>query len=181
VVEANGFTRKDFTEFFFMNYWILENVSMIGFTDLIVKRNIEIGKLQKPSLIFRKIYEKITSPSENKYVLAMKNLNDQMYDLMAGNRKEIVDYKEFNLPFTNDSVDFTYIYRACVYVFEKEYIDFLCEVGEELGLDVPENIIAQFLESLNKYKDSISPKYDKIYQINNYYKNFINERYSEIS
>jgi hypothetical protein len=65
-----------------MNHWILENVSMIDFTDKIVKHNIAIGKLEKPSLIFRKIYENITLPSTNKYVLAMQDLNSQMYDLM---------------------------------------------------------------------------------------------------
>ena len=179
VVEANGFTRKDFTEFFFMNYWILENVSLIRFTDSIVKHNIENGRLEKPSLIFRKIYEKIVSPSENKYVMAMNNLNEQMYDLMAGNRKEVVDYKQFNLPFTDVSVDFSYIYKSCVYVFEKDYIEFLCSVGQELNLEIPEDIINQFTESLNKYRESISPKYDKSYQIRTYYENFINERYRE--
>jgi radical SAM superfamily enzyme YgiQ (UPF0313 family) len=181
VVEANGFTRKDFTEFFFMNYWILENVSMIGFTDLIVKHNIENGKLKTPSLIFRKIYEKIVSPSTNNYVLAMKNLNDQMQYLMDGNRKEVVDYKQFNLPFTDVSVDFSYIYKSCVYVFEEEYIEFLCSVGEDLGLDIPDNIVKQFKDSLNKYRDSISPKYDKTYQIRTYYENFINEKYKTVS
>jgi hypothetical protein len=177
VVEANGFTRKDFTEFFFMNYWIVDNVTEITFTDRIIKHNIDAGKLEKPSLIFRKIYEKIVSPTTNKYVEAMKNLNDQMYDLMAGNRKEIVDYREFNLPYTDVSVDFKYIYKSCIYVFEKEYIEFLCSVGEELGLEIPDDIINQFTESLNKYRESISPKYDKTYQIRTYYENFINEKY----
>ena len=177
VVEANGFTRKDFTEFFFMNYWIVDNVTEITFTDKIIKHNIDAGKLEKPSLIFRKIYEKIVSPTTNKYVEAMKNLNDQMYDLMAGNRKEIVDYREFNLPYTDVSVDFKYIYKSCIYVFEKEYIEFLCSVGEELGLEIPDDIINQFTESLNKYRESISPKYDKTYQIRTYYENFINEKY----
>ena len=181
VVEANGFTRKDFTEFFFMNYWILENISMIGFADSIVKHNIEIGKLEKPSLVFRKIYEAINSPSTNRYVLAMKNLNDQMYDLMSGNRKEIVDYKQFNLPFTDISVDFSYIYKSCVYVFEEEYVEFLCSVGREMGLEIPDDIIEQYTESLNRYRNSISPKYDKTYQIRTYYENFINERYPKNS
>jgi len=177
VVEANGFTRKDFTEFFFMNYWIVDNVTEITFTDKIIKHNIENGKLEKPSLIFRKIYEKIVSPTTNKYIMAMKNLNDQMYDLMAGNRKEIVDYREFNLPYTDVSVDFKYIYKSCIYVFEKEYVEFLCSVGEELGLEIPNDIIEQFKESLDMYRESISPKYDKTYQIRTYYENFINEKY----
>lgn len=178
VVEADGFTRKDFTEFFFMNYWIVDNVAEISFVDSIVKHNIKIGRLEKPSLIFRKIYEKIMSDSDNKYILAMQDLNSQMYDLMSGNRKEIVDYREFNLPYTNTSVDFKYIFKSCVYVFEKDYIQFLCSVGEELNLEIPDNIVDQFTEYLGKYRDTISPKYDRTYQIRTYYENFINEKYS---
>jgi hypothetical protein len=111
----------------------------------------------------------------------MKNLNDQMQYLMDGNRKEVVDYKQFNLPFTGISVDFSYIYKSCVYVFEQEYIEFLCSVSEDLGLDVPDDIIKQFKDSLDKYRDSISPKYDKTYQIRTYYENFINEKYRKVS
>ena len=181
VVEANGFTRKDFTEFFFMNYWIVDNVAEISFTDSIIKHNIKNEKLEKPSLLFKKLYEKIVSPSENKYVLAMKNLNDQMYELMSGNRKEIADYREFNLPGTTVSVDFKYIYKTCMYVFEDDYIKFLCSVGEDLRLDIPEDITKQFKDSLNKYRESISPKYDKTYQIRTYYENFINEKYNTVS
>jgi hypothetical protein len=181
VVEANGFTRKDFTEFFFMNYWIVDNVAEISFTDKILKHNIDIGKLEKPSLIFRKIYEKIISASTNKYALAMKNLNDQMYELMSGGRTEIADYREYNLPYTDVSVDFKYIYKSCIYVFEKEYIDFLCSVGEELALEIPENIVKQFTDSLDMYRESISPKYDRTYQIRTYYENFINEKYRTVT
>jgi radical SAM superfamily enzyme YgiQ (UPF0313 family) len=175
VVEADGYTRKDFTEFFFMNFWIVENVSMIDFTDAIVKHNIEIGKLKKPSLIFKKIYEDIVSPSENKYVLAMQNLNDQMYELISGNRKEIVDYKEFNLPFTDVSVDFSYIYKVCVLVFEDEYIKFLINIAKELNLEIPEDIVSQFKTKLNNYRDTFSPKYDKFYQIRTYYEQVVRE------
>jgi hypothetical protein len=175
VVEADGYTRKDFTEFFFMNHWILENVSMIDFTDKIVKHNIAIGRLEKPSLIFRKIYENINSSSENKYVLAMQDLNNQMYDLMMGNRKEIVDYKQFNLPFTDVSVEFSYIYKVCVLVFESDYINFLISVGKELNLDIPDDIVNQFKEKLDSYKNTFSPKYDKFYQIRTYYERVVGE------
>ena len=178
VVEADGFTRKDFTEFFFMNYWIVDNVAEISFVDSIVKHNIEIGRLEKPSLIFRKIYEKIMSDSDNKYILAMQDLNGQMYELMSGNRKEIVDYREFNLPHTTTSVDFKYIFKSCVYVFEEDYIKFLCSVGEELNLEIPDDIVSQFTQYLGKYRETISPKYDKTYQIRTFYENFINEKYS---
>jgi replicative DNA helicase len=62
-----------------------------------------------------------------------------------------------------------------------DYIKFLCFVGEELGLDIPENITKQFKDSLDKYRESISPKYDKSYQIRTYYENFINEKYKTVS
>lgn len=178
VVEADGFTRRDFTEFFFMNYWIVDNVAELSFVDTIVKHNIQTGRLEKPSLIFRKIYEKIMSKSDNKYILAMQNLNDQMYELMSGNRKEIVDFREFNLPFTTTSVDFKYIFKSCVYVFENDYIEFLRSVGEELNLEIPDDIVSQFAYYLSTHRETISPKYDKTYQIRTYYENFINEKYS---
>ena len=148
---------------------------MIDFTDKIVKHNIAIGRLEKPSLIFRKIYEGITSPSQNKYVLAMQDLNNQMYELMSGNRKEIVDYKQFNLPFTDVSVEFSYIYKLCVIVFQDAYVDFLINIGKELNLEIPENIVDQFKENLNNYRNTFSPKYDKFYQIRTYYERVVGE------
>ena len=97
---------------------------------------------------------------------------------MSGNRKEIVDYREFNLPHTTTSVDFKYIFKSCVYVFEEDYIKFLCSVGEELNLEIPDDIVSQFTQYLGKYRETISPKYDKTYQIRTFYENFINEKYS---
>ena len=35
VVEANGYTRKDYTEFFFMNFWILMNVEVFNLIEII--------------------------------------------------------------------------------------------------------------------------------------------------
>jgi len=105
----------------------------------------------------------------------MQNLNDQMYELISGNRKEIVDYKEFNLPFTDVSVDFSYIYKACVLVFEDDYIEFLINIAKELNLELPENIVAQFKTKLNNYRDTFSPKYDKFYQIRTYYEQVVRE------
>jgi hypothetical protein len=175
VVEADGYTRKDFTEFFFMNYWILENVNLIDFTDFVVKHNLQNGRLKKPSIIFKEIYKKIISPSKNKYVLSMQNLNDQMYELISGNRKEIVDYKEFNLPFTDVSVEFPYIYKVCVLAFEEEYIKFLVDIANELNLEVPEKFVEQFKTKLDNYRNTFSPKYDKFYQIRTYYERVIGE------
>jgi hypothetical protein len=98
-----------------------------------------------------------------------------MYDLMTGNRKEIVDYKQFNLPFTEVSVDFSYIYKVCVLVFEEDYINFLLDISKELNLEIPENIVGQFKHKLDNYRDTFSPKYDKFYQIRTYYERVIRE------
>jgi ABC-type multidrug transport system ATPase subunit len=59
--------------------------------------------------------------------------------------------------------------------------------SEKKHTEIPEsifkipNIIKQFKDSLDKYRDSISPKYDKTYQIRTYYENFINEKYRKVS
>ena len=179
VVEADGYTRKEFTEFFFMNYWILNNVELFDFADKIVKYNIENNIIDHPSLIFQKIYEKILDHGENKYAIAMRDLNDQMYDFICGKREEIVDYKEFNLPHTNISVDFNYIHKACIFAFQKDYVDFMLSVVNELDLIIPENSVELFENNLKRFRQTPSPKFDRFYQIRTFYENFINERCSE--
>ena len=181
VVEANGYTRDDFTEFFFMNYWIHENVNFIDFINDVIKHNIENKKLDKPSLVFKRIYENIVASSENKYVLSMQNLRDQINDLIMGRRKEIVDYKEFYLPYTNVAVQFAYIFKVCVLVFEEEYVDFLNEVIMELDLEVPQNLRDQFKVKLESYRQPFSPKYDRFYQIRKYYEEFVRENQIDLA
>jgi radical SAM superfamily enzyme YgiQ (UPF0313 family) len=176
VVEAGGYTRKDFTEFFFMNYWILNNVELFDFADKIVKYNIENNVIDRPSLIFQKIYEKILNHGDNEYAIAMKDLNDQMYDFICGKREEIVDYKEFNLPHTNVSVDFNYIHKACIFAFQKDYVEFMLDVIDDLGLIIPENSVELFENNLERFRQTPSPKFDKFYQIRTFYENFIHER-----
>jgi hypothetical protein len=173
VVEANGYTRKDYTEFFFMNFWILMNVEVFNLIEIIAEHNIKLKKLEKPSKIFKKIYKNILTSTDNKYALAMKNLNDQIYDFILGNRKEIVDYKQFNLPYTDISVDMEYIYKSCIFVFEKDYVNFLTNVAKELKLDVPEDVINRFKERINEQRKTSSPKYDKVYQIITFYEEFL--------
>jgi len=173
VVEANGYTRKDYTEFFFMNFWILMNVEVFNLIEIIAEHNIKLKKLEKPSKIFEKIYKNILTSTDNKYALAMKNLNDQIYDFVLGNRKEIVDYKQFNLPYTDVSVDMEYIYKSCIFVFEKDYVNFLTNVAKELNLDVPEEVINSFKERINEQRKTSSPKYDKVYQIITFYEEFL--------
>ena len=177
VVEADGYTRKDFTEFFFMNYWILNNVELFDFADKIVKYNIENNVIDRPSLIFQKVYEKILNPGDNEYAIAMKDLNDQMYNFISGKREEVVDYKEFNLPHTNISVDFSYIHKVTIFAFQKDYVRFMLSVVDELNLIIPDNSVELFENNLHKFRQTPSPKFDKFYQIRIFYENFINEKY----
>jgi hypothetical protein len=109
----------------------------------------------------------------------MKDLNDQMYDFICGNREEIVDYKEFNLPHTNVSVDFNYIHKACIFAFQKDYVEFMLEVVNDLGLIIPENSVELFENNLERFRQTPSPKFDRFYQIRTFYENFINERCSQ--
>jgi radical SAM superfamily enzyme YgiQ (UPF0313 family) len=175
VVEADGYTRKDYTEFFFMNYWILENVSLINFTNNIIKHNVDSNKLEKPSLFFRRLYEKVNEPSTNRYVLAMKQLNDEMHELVSGQRKEVIDYRLYNLPFTDVSMDFSYIFKVCVVVFQEEYTEFLISIAEDLGLEVTDDIIEQFKEQADTYRRTFSTKYDSFYKVRTFYENIIRE------
>ena len=181
VVEANGFTRKDYTEFFFMNYWIIDNVEMFGMAQKVVNHNLEIGRIDKPSVVFERIYQNIINAKDNQYALAMKNLNDQIYDLVSGNRTDITDFRQFNLPYTNVSVDFTYIFKSTIIVFEDDYIDFLINVGKELNLEIPDDLVDDFQQRIEKWKSTNSPKYDKLYQVRTFYQDFINEKRKLIS
>jgi hypothetical protein len=149
------------------------NVEVFNFIQIIAEHNIKLKKLKKPSKIFEKIYKNILSATDNKYALAMKNLNEQIYDFILGNRKEIVDYKQFNLPYTDVSVDLEYIYKSCIIVFEKDYIDFLTNVATELNLNIPEKLINSFREKIDEQRKTSSPKYDRIYQIITFYEEFL--------
>jgi hypothetical protein len=72
-------------------------------------------------------------------------------------------------------VDFSYIYKVCVLVFEDAYINFLIGISKELNLEIPEDIIEQFKNKLDSYRNTFSPKYDKFYQIRTYYERVIRE------
>ena len=108
----------------------------------------------------------------------MKNLNDQMYDFISGNRKDITDFRQFNLPYTETSVDFTYIFKSCISVFQEDYIKFLIDVGLELDLDIPDDLVDDFKQRIEKWHTTSSPKYDKLYQVRTFYQDFINEHKS---
>jgi len=177
VTKANGYTEEEYTEFFFINYWIVYNRPLFDFTKIVIDANIASGKISKPSILFRHLYEKVMSNTDNKYLLAMRNLSDQMQELVSGNRKEIVDFREYNLPHTTVSANLSYIFQSCAVVFQEDYLKFLIELAEQLNLDVPESIYTQWAERVNSLKFSTAPKYDKFYQIRIFYENFINEKY----
>lgn len=181
VTKANGYTEEEYTEFFFVNYWIVYNRPLFDFTKIVIDANIASGKISRPSILFRHLYEKVMSSTDNKYLLAMRNLSDQMQELVSGNRKEIVDFREYNLPHTNVSANLSYIFESCAVVFEKDYLKFLVEMTEQLNLDVPDSIYDQWAERVTSLKFSTAPKYDKFYQIRTFYETFINEKYSTAS
>jgi hypothetical protein len=103
----------------------------------------------------------------------MKQLNDEMYELISGQRKEVIDYRLYNLPFTNVSMDFSYIFKACVVVFEDDYTQFLTSVAEDLNLEITDDIIEQFKEQANSYRRTFSTKYDSFYKVRTFYENII--------
>jgi hypothetical protein len=179
VTKANGYTEQEYTEFFFVNYWIVYNRPIFDYVKIVIDANIASGKLSKPSMLFRKLYEKVMSETDNKYLLAMRNLSDQMQELVSGNRKEIVDFREYNLPHTNVSSNLTHIFDTCALTFKDDYLKFLVDMTEELGLDIPDYIYEQWSKKVELLKFSTAPKYDKCYQIRTFYENFINEKYNK--
>jgi len=139
--------------------------------------NVKQGKLKNPSDFYRKIYHYIMNPGSNKYALAMKELRDQIYELITGQRKEIVDFREYNLPYTDVSVEMSYIFRSCVYVFHEDYVKFIMKIVDELNMEIPKEFVEQFKNNIHMTKQSQSPKYDKAYQILVYYDDFIRNLY----
>jgi radical SAM superfamily enzyme YgiQ (UPF0313 family) len=178
VVEADGYTKEDYTEFFFMNYWIINNVELFDLADKIVKHNIDVGLLDRPSMFFQKIYENLALQN-NEYTEAMRDLNGQMFAFIRGHREEITDYREFNLPHTNVSVDFNYIHKVCVFAFQKDYLKFIRKICLDLNLEIPESFVDAFNKTLQDFRQTPSPKFDKFYQIRTFYENFINERHKQ--
>ena len=191
VVKADGYTREDYTEIFFMNFWIIQGYSTGAGKDIYsdadspqsnslmidmhqgLEYNVKQGKLKNPSDFYRKIYYYIMNPGSNKYALAMKELRDQIYELIAGQRKEIVDFREYNLPYTDVSVEMSYIFRSCVYVFHEDYVKFIMKIVDELNMEIPKEFVERFKNNIHMTKQSQSPKYDKAYQILVYYDDFI--------
>jgi len=178
VVEADGYTKEDYTEFFFMNYWIINNVELFDLADKIVKHNIDVGLLDRPSMFFQKIYENLALQN-NEYTEAMRDLNGQMFAFIRGHREEITDYREFNLPHTNVSVDFNYIHKVCVFAFQKDYLKFIRKICLDLNLEIPESFVDAFNKTLQDFRQTPSPKFDKFYQIRTFYESFINERHKQ--
>lgn len=190
VVEADGYTKEEFIEFLFMNYWVLQgfyksgaSVTEISYAaqefqfDIphIIQTNLDSGRLDKPSTFFRKMYENIISHKENRYALAMQDIIRQTRDIIEGRTKTLTDFKDFCLPFTNEVSEVNYVLKACVYVFAEEYMNLISESCAELGLYIDEDAIEKFYKGIEAMNQSSSPKYDLSYQIVSYYKKFIEE------
>ena len=59
-----------------------------------------------------------------------------------------------------------------------DLLDFFITILEELDLQIPENMVSNFKNKIEEYKNTPSPKYDNFYQIRTFYKEFIdNEKY----
>lgn len=197
VVKSDSYTREDYTEFFFMNFWIIQGYSSGAGKDINpdaerpesnelsidIKQGLDhylkSGQIKSPSLFYRKLYERVMDPGENEYAKAMRVLRDEIHEFICGNRKEIVDFREFTLPYTDTSVELSYIFRSCVYVFNEDYLKLMQEICLELGVEIPKEFIDRFKTTLKDIKLSHSPKYDRSYQILTFYEKFINERYKK--
>ena len=178
-----------------MNYWIIQGYSAGAGKDIHsdvdspqsnemmvdlhkgIEYNVKLGKLKNPSDFYRRVYHYIMNPGSNKYALAMRNLRDQIHDLITGNRKEIVDFREYNLPYTDVSVEMSYIFRSCAYVFHEDYVRFILQIAQDLNIEVPQQSIETFKSAIYKTKQTQSPKYDRAHQILVYYEKFINEKH----
>jgi hypothetical protein len=135
--------------------------------------------LKNPSDFYKRVYYYIMNPGDNRYALAMKDLRDQMYELISGQRKEIVDFREYNLPYSDVSTEMSYIFRSCVYVFNEDYVKFILKITDELNMKVPDEFIDRFKNNIHMTRQSQSPKYDRAHQILMYYDNFIKELHGQ--
>lgn len=170
VVQAEGYTRQDFVEFFFLNFWLVNNVKF-GLVEEIVEYNVQFGR--KPSEFFERVYAKLTEPSNNKYAKSMKRLIEEIEDLVYGRRSSLYEYKMFNLPFTDKIIEINYIHKVCAYVFKDDYVSFIKEVAEDLGLQLPEHLFDDLDRSISGWRNTLSKKYDKFIHAANYYETAI--------
>ena len=190
VVEADGYTRDEYVEFFFMNYWVIQGFYKLGAIhdnsynekefnlDIphIIEHNLKNGKLDKPSRLFRKIYENIVSSKDNKYAVAMQDIIRQISDLVYGRTTTLSEFKDFCLPFSNEVTEINYVFKACIYVFKEDYMKLIRQTADELGLDVTEDVLTNFNKNVDVLSETTSAKYDKSYKVISFYENFIRER-----
>jgi radical SAM superfamily enzyme YgiQ (UPF0313 family) len=190
VVEADGYTRDEYVEFFFMNYWVIQGFYKLGaisdtsYTDsefyfdipTIINENLRLGNIERPSQFFRKIYQNILEKTDNQYADAMREMLKEISDLVYGRTTTLTDFKDFKLPYTNEVAEVNYVLKACVYVFKDDYMRLIKETCKDLGMVIPEESIERFNSTIKMLSSSDSPKFDKSFQVLSFYKNFIESR-----
>jgi radical SAM superfamily enzyme YgiQ (UPF0313 family) len=174
VVETNTYSREDFALFFFFSYWLL-NTSGVGINENILKMNIENGKLDKPSTVFKRVFDEFMT-SDNLYASAMRNLYEQMLSFVKGEREDITDFRQFNLPWTDTSTDMMYIYKAALIVFNEEFIELFKKIFSDLNMDLPEEYLTNLRSNVASMRLTDSPKFDKFYQVRTFYEEQLREK-----
>lgn len=175
VVECSTYTREDYVEFFFMSYWLLHMANM-GITDSPLKHNMELGKLDKPSTVFRKIYQDILNATDNKYALAMKELVGSIRELVNGERQDITDFRQFNLPWTDTSADLMYIHKCALILFEEEFIEFFTKIFDALNIEIKDEMVVNLRNNIKSWSHTSSPKFDNLYRIRTFYEEKLREK-----
>lgn len=175
VVETNTYTREEFAEFFFFSYWLL-NTTNVGINDEVLRYNLESGKLDKPSTLFRKVFHEFMTNDTNMYAKSMKNLFDQMHSFVKGEREDITDFRQFNLPWTDTSTDMMYIYKAVLLIFSEDFISLFRKIFSDLNMELPDEFIDKLRENIKAQHLTDSPKFDKFYQVRTFYEEQLREK-----
>lgn len=170
VVKAKGYTREDYLEFFFHNFWLVNNVKF-GLVQEITEYNIQYGK--KPSEFFELVYKKVINPNNNHYAMAMNNLLGQMRELIEGRRSSLYEFKMFNLPNTDKIIEVHILHKVCAFVHKDAYVEFIKEIVSELGLETPDHLFEKLDNEVTMWKNTASAKYDRFMVAAEYYKNAI--------
>jgi radical SAM superfamily enzyme YgiQ (UPF0313 family) len=188
VVQANGYTKDEYVEFMFMNHWVIQswikNRKDIDDRDgeyifklpQLIDENIALGKLDKPSTFFKQIYSRLLTDTNNEYAAAMRELIKEMADIVHGRTKEITDFKYYKLPYTDELIEITYLLRTCNYTFKEDYVKFLKETAESIGMVVSQEYVSSYLLNIEVMETTPSKKYDTSYRILSYYDQVIKER-----
>jgi hypothetical protein len=58
-------------------------------------------------------------------------------------------------------------------------LKFIRKICLDLNLEIPESFVDAFNKTLQDFRQTPSPKFDKFYQIRTFYESFINERHKQ--